>query len=59
MNEQLGDERVIPSGWPGQRGGGSGNLGIGQGLLLGSGVVSHGVDAGELVEAEADGDGDG
>ena len=59
MNEQIGDERVIPSGWLGQHGGGSGSLGIGRGLLLGGGVVSYGVDAGEVVEAEADGDGDG
>ena len=59
MNEQIGDERVIPSGRPGQRGGGSGSHGIGRGLLLGGGVVSYGVDAGEVVEAEADGDEDG
>ena len=33
MNEQIGNERVIPSSWPGQRGGGGG--GRGEGLLLG------------------------
>ena len=59
MNDQIGDERVIPSGRPGQRGGGSGSLGIGRGLLLGGFVASRGVDAGEVVEAEANGDGDG
>ena len=59
MNEQIGDERVIPSGWPGQRGGGNSSLGIGRGLLLDGFVVSHGVDAGEVVEAEAVGGGDG
>ena len=59
MNEQIGDERVIPSGWPGQRGGGSGNLGVVCGLLLGGGVVGHGVYAGEVVETEADKIGDG
>ena len=59
MNEQIGDERVIPSGWPGQRGGGSGRLGMGRGLLLCGGVVSHGVDAGEAVAAEGGEEGDG
>ena len=59
MNEQIGDERVIPFGWPGQRGGGSGSLGIGRGLLLGGGGVIHGVDAGKVVEAKAEGYGDG
>ena len=57
MNEQIEDERVIPSGWPGQRGGGS-SLGFVRGLLLGGGGVGHGVDAGEVVEAEADAAGD-
>ena len=56
MNKKTGDERVIPSGWLGQRGGDGGS---GRGLLLGGFVVSHGVNAGEVVEAEADGDGDG
>ena len=59
MSEQIRDERVIPSGWPGQRGSGGGSLGIGRGLLLGGFIVSHGVDAGEVVEAEAVGGGDG
>ena len=57
MNEHIGDERVIPSGWPGQRGGGGSSPGISQGLLLGDFVVSHGVDVEEVVEAEADEDG--
>ena len=59
MNKQIGNERVIPSGWPGQRGGGSSSLGVVRGLLLGGGVVGHGVDVEEVVEAEANGVGDG
>ena len=59
MKKQTGDERVIPSGWPGQCGGGSSRLGFVRGLLLGGVVVGHGVDTGQVVEAEANGVGDG
>ena len=45
------DEQIIPTGWSGQRGGGNSNLS--------GGVVSHGVDAREVVEAKENGDGDG
>src|SRR4051812_35008593 len=52
MYEYIGDERIIPRGWPSQCGGCS--LGFIGGLLQGGDVaLRHGVDAGEVVERAA------